>query len=207
MTDEQLKHIMPAAKPVIREAFLPHLNTYMRLYRIITPQRQAPFLATLAHESGQFRYMKEIWGPTKQQLKYERDFKHAWPPSLKDKVNKVAYSLGNLAVGDGKFFMGHGPIQITGRRNHLAISMKMFEDNRLLKNPELLSTPQYGVQAACIFWSDRELNEISDQPDGWIIDTPIGELNKFSYQTYRVNGALSHYEDRLIFLKRAKEVM
>jgi putative chitinase len=70
----------------------------MREFEVTTPLRQAAFLAQLAHESGQFRFMEEIWGPTPAQRRYEgrRD-------------------LGNIQPGDGFRYKGRGPIQITGR--------------------------------------------------------------------------------------------
>ena len=43
----------------------------MTEFAIEAPARAAAFLAQLAHESGQFRFMEEIWGPTPAQQRYE----------------------------------------------------------------------------------------------------------------------------------------
>ena len=54
----------------------------MTEFAIDAPPRAAAFLAQLAHESGQLRFMEEIWGPTAQQGRYEP-------------VTSLATSLGN----------------------------------------------------------------------------------------------------------------
>ncbi len=73
----------------------------MLFRQINTPARAAAFLAQVGHESGQLRYLREIWGPTPAQVRYEG-----------------RADLGNAQPGDGKRFMGRGLIQITGRKNY-----------------------------------------------------------------------------------------
>ena len=73
-----------------------HLNAAVNEADAGTPLRAAMFLAQLAHESGQFRYMEEIWGPTDAQRRYE-------PPGA------LASRLGNTERGDGFRFKGRGP--------------------------------------------------------------------------------------------------
>ncbi len=105
MTDDQLKAIMPRLPAAKREAFLPFMQAAMREFEVNSPAREAAFAAQLAHESGQFQFMEEIWGPTDAQRRYE-------PPGT------LATRLGNTEPGDGKRFKGRGPIQITGRANY-----------------------------------------------------------------------------------------
>ncbi|WP_395449971.1 glycoside hydrolase family 19 protein [Aminobacter sp. UC22_36] len=84
-------------------------------------------LATAWHESGRFRYMREIWGPTAAQRRYE---------GRKD--------LGNTVAGDGKRFMGRGFVQITGRRNYADWGRRLGLD--LLNAPQLAEKPEIAAR-------------------------------------------------------------
>ena len=48
--------------------FKPFLEKYCKEYEIHTPLRLAAFIAQIAHESGDFKYTREIWGPTPAQV-------------------------------------------------------------------------------------------------------------------------------------------
>jgi putative chitinase len=43
----------------------------MGRYQIIGVPRVAAFIAQIGHESGQLRYVRETWGPTPIQARYE----------------------------------------------------------------------------------------------------------------------------------------
>lgn len=86
------------------------------------PRKLAYILATAHHETGGFRYVREIWGPTAQQKRYEG-----------------RADLGNIQAGDGKKFMGRGFVQLTGRRNYADWSKRTGLD--LLKEPDLVTQP------------------------------------------------------------------
>lgn len=177
ITEAQLAEIVPNAGKKAIEVFLPLLNRYMPEYAIDTPERAAAFIAQIAHESGAFRYTREIWGPTEAQKRYEK-----------------RADLGNLYPGDGKKFMGRGLIQITGRANVAACSFALTGDpDNFLNSPELLSTPSYATQSACWFWHDRALNKLADEGD-------------FEKITKRINGGLNGLSDRLQYFERAKKI-
>jgi predicted chitinase len=89
LTDSDLQQIMPRLPQAKRQLYLPFINKVMEIYEIDTPLRASAFLAQIAHESAELRFMEEIWGPTAQQKKYE-------PPS------SVAKALGK----------GHWPRQL-----------------------------------------------------------------------------------------------
>ncbi|ULH18273.1 hypothetical protein MF271_22685 (plasmid) [Deinococcus sp. KNUC1210] len=64
------------------------------------PPRLSHFLAQVTHESGGFRWMVEIWGPTPAQIRYEGRL-----------------DLENTEPGDGFRYRGRGPMMLTGRGN------------------------------------------------------------------------------------------
>jgi putative chitinase len=136
------------------------LNDAIELFRIDTEARVGMFLANIGHETMRLRYFAEIWGPTAQQLRYERDFAAPWPASpqqAKDPrfaKNRLAYRLGNSEPGDGKRFPGHGPMQNTGRTNHRLATQRLrarfpgMDVPDFEQEPLRLATPKWGWLAA-----------------------------------------------------------
>ncbi|MBB6287613.1 MULTISPECIES: glycoside hydrolase family 19 protein [unclassified Pseudomonas] len=143
ITEPQLLQILPNAG---RQAgvFVPALNTAMNRYGIVGSLRAAAFIAQIGHESGQLRYVREIWGPTEQQAGYEG-----------------RADLGNTVPGDGSKYRGRGLIQITGRANYAACGEALGLD--LISKPELLELPQNAAISAAWFWSTKGLNALADQ--------------------------------------------
>jgi putative chitinase len=140
---EQLQAIMPAAKK--RAAlFFDSLTAAMAEYEINTPLRAAAFLAQIAHESEQLQHVREIWGPTAAQSRYE---------GRKD--------LGNTYPGDGSRFRGRGLIQLTGRSNYWLAGKALGVD--FIERPELLETVDNASRSAAWFWREHQLNELADQ--------------------------------------------
>ena len=145
ITEQQLLQIFPNAG---RQAgvFVPVLNAAMGKYGIVTRLRVAAFIAQVGHESGQLRYVREVWGPTAAQAGYEG-----------------RADLGNTVSGDGSKYRGRGLIQITGRANYKACGDALGLD--LISQPALLEQPQYAAMSAAWFWATRELNTLADNGD------------------------------------------
>ncbi|MCF5226658.1 glycoside hydrolase family 19 protein, partial [Pseudomonas syringae] len=118
----------------------------MSKYQIVTPLRIAAFIAQVGHESGQLRYVREIWGPTTPQRGYE---------GRKD--------LGNTVAGDGSKYRGRGLIQVTGRANYEESGEALGLD--LIDHPELLELPQHAAMSAEWFWHRAALNSLADKGD------------------------------------------
>ena len=182
LTAEQLQSIMPAVPAKRRDALLPFLQAGMTEFAIEAPARIAAFLAQLAHESGQFRFMEEIWGPTPAQRRYEP-------------VSTLATNLGNSEVGDGKRFKGRGPIQITGRANYRRFGDLLGTD--LVADPARAALPELAFRIAGLFWSKKGLNELADRA------TP----DAFREITRRINGGFNGLEDRQKFYAVARRVL
>ena len=71
VTIEQVRTIMPALTAARGAELFPFLTAAMTEFAIDAPARIAAFLSQLAHESAQFRFMEELWGPTAAQTRYE----------------------------------------------------------------------------------------------------------------------------------------
>lgn len=145
ITQQQLLQILPNAGAKAG-VFVPVFNTAMQRYQIVGSKRVAAFIAQVGHESGQLRYVREIWGPTPAQAKYE------------DRAD-----LGNTVAGDGLKYRGRGLIQVTGRVNYAACGEALGVD--LINQPELLEQPQYACLSAAWFWATKGLNTLADAGD------------------------------------------
>jgi predicted chitinase len=182
LTAEHLQSIMPAVPARKRDTLLPFLQAAMTEFAIESPARIAAFLAQLAHESGQFRFMEEIWGPTDAQRRYEP-------------VSTLATTLGNNEAGDGKRFKGRGPIQITGRANYRRFGDLLGTD--LVADPARAALPELAFRIAGLFWSKKGLNELADR----------ATQDAFREITRRINGGFNGLEDRQKFYAVARTVL
>jgi putative chitinase len=182
LTDDHLRAIMPALPAARRRELLPVLHAAVTEFAINTPARLAAFLAQLAHESGQLRFMEELWGPTEAQRRYEPD-------------SSLAARLGNTDAGDGRRFKGRGPIQITGRANYRRYGELLGID--LLAEPERAAAPEPAFRIAALFWSKNGLNELADRVTA----------AAFRQITRRINGGLNGLADREAFYTVARTVL
>lgn len=138
------------------------ISAAMREYAINTPTRQAMFLANVGHESGGFQFVREIWGPTEPQKRYEG-----------------RADLGNTRPGDGRRFLGRGLIQITGRANYEACGQALGLD--LIVKPELLEEPEWAARSAGWYWASRALNEVADRGEfSRVVQVINGGLNGYA---------------------------
>jgi len=150
LTDDELRQIMPNCPAARRADYLPFLQQAMEEFGINTYPRETAFIAQLAHESAELRYMEEI-------------------------ASGAAYegraSLGNTQPGDGKRFKGRGPIQLTGRANYKKYGDLLGLD--LVNNPTTAATKEVGFRIAAQFWKLNGLNELADKPDFKLITKRI----------------------------------
>lgn len=161
--------------------FVCALNAAMGLYGIVGTPRVSAFIARVGHESGQFRYVRELGGD--QYLsKYD--------------TGPLAKRLGSPpeADGDGQKYCGRGLIQITEYDNYLACSKALFSDSRLLRTPELLEHAEWAANSAAWFWNSRNLNALADVED-------------FLGITRRINGGINGLTDRKGLYEQALRVL
>lgn len=141
LTLPQLQAVMPrmVRNPNDAATYLPLLQAAMDEAEINTKARVAAFLAQIAHESGEFKYMQEIADGSA----YE---------GRKD--------LGNIQPGDGPRYKGRGVIQLTGRSNYKKAGAALSVD--LESNPEQAATPKLAFRTAAWFWTTHGLNALAD---------------------------------------------
>jgi putative chitinase len=183
-----IEKLQAAIRPLSREAavFVPLLNEWLPKGGIDTQARAAYFLAEAAYESMHFARTREIWGPTEQQKRYERDFTKPWFKG--DPVNKLAFELGNSEAGDGRRFLGRGLFEETGRANYLRLSHDLYGDDRLVQNERLLEEPEGAVRSAVNFWVRHDLSKFADAGD-------------FHGTTRVINGGETGESQRLVLLQ------
>ena len=161
--------------------FVGPLDTACARYAIDRPTRMAMFLSQVGHETASLQYVREVWGPTDAQLRYEG-----------------RADLGNTETGDGFRFRGRGLIQTTGRANYRHLRDRLrkggYRCPDFEQEPERLEEPQWAALSACDYWDMRRCNEAAD-------------AGNFELVTRLVNGGTNGIEDRINRWERAKRVL
>lgn len=138
------------------------------------PARLAHYISQLAHESGEFRYDREIWGPTDAQKRYD-----------------TRTDLGNTAAadGDGYLFRGRTAIQVTGGANYrrflewCRIQFSNVPDFE--RYPDLLNTDPWEGLGPIWYWETNNLNALADTGSVRLV-------------TRRINGGYNGLADRTL---------
>jgi predicted chitinase len=170
LPDKLIREMMPNAGKRL-DAHLPYIALALEKAAIDTPLRIAAFMAQLAHESAEFRYMEELADGSAYEGRED---------------------LGNVMPGDGVKYKGHGPIQITGRANHMVCGQALKLD--LVNYPRLICLPQNGTASACWFWNSKQLSKLADRE--W-----------FRVTTRIINGGFNGWNDRLQYYQRNREIL
>lgn len=154
ITLAQLRKAMPYCPVARAQQFVAPLNVAMTRFEINTPKRVACFIATLAHESGSFRYMEEIADGSA----YE---------DRADLGNTLPEAKGYPPDGKaGPWFKGRGPIQTTGYHNYKAAGEALYGDpERFLTQPDRLASPEDGCLSSALYWKREGCNEVADEGD------------------------------------------
>ncbi len=187
VTDDELRRIMPNCAAAKREAYLPFIQQAMQEFEITSYLREAAFLAQLAHESGELRYMEEIASGSAYEGRAD---------------------LGNTQPGDGKRYKGRGPIQLTGRANYKRYGDLLALD--LVNNPTIAATPQVGFRIAGQYWKLNGLNELADKGLQIVTIKRKGQTQQvpaFDAITFKINGGFNGKDDRTKYYNRAKQVL
>ena len=120
-----------------------HLFRAMEQYEVNDEWRAAAFLAQWAHETGGWRWMRELGGP-----------------SYFDRYDGRK-DLGNTEPGDGYRYRGRGYCMLTGRRNYTYMGNALALP--LVEQPDMAELPAIASRIAGRYWEDKQLNELADE--------------------------------------------
>jgi putative chitinase len=166
--------------PLARAAkWVDAINAAMIEFDILTPMRQAHFLAQVGHESEYLFYTTEL--ASGRAYNGRVDLGNMRPEAL-----AVAKAHNTTA---GEFWRGHGLIQTTGFDNHKACGEALGLD--LVNNPLLLTVPVNAARSAGYFWKKHNLN-------------PLADMDLLTRITKIVNGGQNGIDDRRMLLTSFK---
>lgn len=172
ITVEQLELVMTSAPASRLALYVDPLNEAMADWYIDEKKlRVAMFLAQLAHESAELKSMRENLNYSAAGLRatfpshfteaqaraYERQ-----PERIASRVYAGRFGNGDEASGDGWCYRGGGGFQITFHDNYRDASDAMFEDDRLLQQPETVELPEIAIDISGWFWCAHGMNEVAD---------------------------------------------
>ena len=186
ISDSMLKSIMPTCPKAKRDAILPVLNKTCVDYNITNELRFCAFIATLAQESGEFKWFEELASGNDYDTRTD---------------------LGNTPQvdGDGKLYKGRGAIQITGTDNYVSYT-KYLRDNKHLpfvdfvKFPKRLAELPYAIDSAAWFFAVHiHANPLADQRQFLAIQVRVNGRN-------RKTGLPNHWDLRKGYYERALRV-
>jgi len=176
---------------IVAQVWAAPLTAAMGKASIVTPLRQAAFLAQVGHESGGFLIVTENMNYSAEGLlaTWPNHFDAASAEVYAHQPVKIAnwayanrMGNGNEDSGDGWMYRGHGPMQTTGRDDYAAASLWTGVD--LLVSPEALMDPDKGSLAAAWEWDRSDCNVLAD-------------AGRFEEITQRINGGQIGAADRL----------
>ena len=200
LTVSQLKQMVPGITHA--DHWIEAFDQLLPDYEINTPKRVAAFIAQCAHESGNFRFLKENLNYKAESLmktfpKYfsDRDTANAYakqPIKIANRVYANRMGNGDEASGDGYRYCGRGLIQLTGKTNYdwFAASLEISSTEA----SEYLETFEGAAQSACWFWESNNLN----------VEADAGDIKKM---TKKINGGYIGLDDRIKHYEHALHIL
>lgn len=171
---------------------------------------KAHFIAHLIHESN-MRVREENLNYSLKNLrktfgKYFKTDEEAQPYVFNpQKLANRVYGgrMENTAPGDGWKYRGRGLIQLTGKSNYRRASSALFNDLRLVENPDLALDRDTACRIAVWYWN----NSGSENARGeWKSAREWALLDDLIQTTKAVNGGLNGLDDRKKWLRVTKTV-
>ena len=181
ITADLLRTIMPRAGRKA-DVFAGPLAAACEEFQIATPTRTAAFLAQIAHESGQLQWVAELASGAAYDNRADLG-------NTKADAIRIA---GEAGVSSGRYWKGHGLIQITGYDNH--VDTAEYFEIPILRIVGWLQTPEGASRSAARFWDVHGLN-------------PLADAGYFETITRKINGGTNVIAERLAFWNAAKAAL
>lgn len=205
LTKEHLVQLLPD-NPYI-DYWYEALEQLLPDYEINTPKRIAAFISQCAHESGNFRILKENLNYKASSLRkvfpkyFTSDEIANRYASMLNKQEAIANRIyanrmgnGPEESGDGFRYCGRGLIQLTGKSNYESFAMSI--ETPLEEIPEYLATFEGAAQSACWFWETNNLNKWADASD-------IIKMTKIiNGGTIGIESRIAHYSHAISILTK-----
>lgn len=171
------------------------LPSVLKEFKITSSNRLAHFLAQCAHESGNFKFIRENLNYSEEGLlkvfpKYfDKNTAKMYarrPEMIANLVYANRMGNGGKESGDGFKFRGRGYIQLTGKINYQAFSQYIGNPSIMI-DPDIV-TINYPLTSAGWFFEKNKLWAICDEG---MDDKTITKLTK------RINGGINGLSDRI----------
>ena len=176
------------------QAVLDEIPAIMEKFGVTNPLRLSHFLAQCAHESGNFKFIRENLNYSADGLRkiFPKYFPNAelaakyarQPEKIANRVYGSRMGNGDEASGDGWKFRGRGFVQTTGKFNYTDFD-KFVEDD-ILADPDLVAS-KYPLMSAAFFFHKNKLWDVCDKGHGQEVVLAV---------TKRVNGGTHGLADR-----------
>lgn len=170
------------------------LDEVIKKYNINSSLRLSHFLAQTAHESNNFKAIRENLNYSAEGLlkvfpKYFSKDTAMSCARQPEKIANIVYSNrmgnGDKLSGDGYKYRGRGFLQLTGKANYK--SYGDYLEVNLLDNPDFVAT-KYALSSAAWYFEKRGLWKICDQGD---------DIETIKKVTKLVNGGYNGLDDRI----------
>ncbi len=202
ITSQQFSSLYPNC--VEPEEWVQQMENIFPEYGIDTNKRIALFIAQCGHESAGWRLFEENLNYSADRLNviFPKYFKNAQRDAREyhrqpEKIANVVYAnrMGNGGIesGDGWYFRGRGPIQLTGLNNYQDFSTYIGIDVQF--NSSLVTKDKkIALLSAIWYWNKHNLNYYADKSD-------INECTKI------INGGYNGLEDRIYHYNKVLEIL
>lgn len=191
--------LAPKALPAVRQAF-DDADAVFEQYRLVTPIRQAHFLAQVLNETGGFRIIEEnlnysairmcqVWPSRFPTLESAQPYARN-PEALANKV--YGGRMGNNQPGDGWRYRGRGLLQPTGCEAYRLVGRVIGVD--LEADPDAAMAPKNLLPGSLAIWNAKKCSAYAD-------------LDDLRTVTRLVNGGYIGLKERGQWLAKAKEAL